>query len=63
MGRRFQTGRTYELCTTASCPQCRRIKPMLEASRIPFRTMDVSEHADSTTRKIRSPRLQRTSRS
>ena len=63
IGRRFRTGRTYELCTTASCPQCRRIKPTLEASRIPFRTMDVSEHADSTTRKIRSPRLQRTSRS
>lgn len=45
-GRQFLSGRTYELYTTVSCPQCRLIKPVLEASRIPFRTMDVSEHEE-----------------
>lgn len=38
------SGKTYELYTTATCPQCRMIKPVLEAARIPYVLRDVEQY-------------------
>ena len=37
-------GRTYALYTTASCPQCRMIKPVLEKAGIPFTQRDAEQY-------------------
>ncbi len=38
------SGKTYELYTAAACPQCRMIKPLMEASGIPFVLRDVEQY-------------------